>query len=281
MAEGVLRGKVAIVTGAGSPIGTGHAMAVALVRAGARVALLDLNQEWLAQSLREIERVGGSGCAVSMVTDVSDADAVERTVRRTIAELGGIHVLVSNAGTTPRAGGFTTSSHNFWEVPVAAWDRVVAVNFSGAFYMARAVAGHLLAQGWGRIIGVTTSMDTMYRKRASPYGPSKAGHEALVALMAQELEGSGVTANVLVPGGPTNTNFFAADAKVDRAALIQPEVMQAPAVWLASDASRDVNGRRIIAYYWDENLPLEERLAKASAPAAWPQLGKQAITPRP
>jgi NAD(P)-dependent dehydrogenase (short-subunit alcohol dehydrogenase family) len=281
MAQGMLRGKVAIVTGAGSPIGTGHAMAVALVRAGARVALLDLNQEWLAQSLREIEKVGGTGCAVAMVTDVSDADAVERAVRRTIAELGGIHVLVNNAGTTPRAGGFTTSSRNFWEVPVAAWNRVVAVNFSGAFYMARAVAGHLLAQGWGRIIGVTTSMDTMYRKRASPYGPSKAGHEALVALMAQELEGSGVTANVLVPGGPTNTNFFAADAKVDRAALIQPEVMQAPAVWLASDASQAFNGRRIIAYYWDENLPLEERLAKASAPAAWPLLGKQAITPRP
>ena len=281
MGQGMLRGKVAIVTGAGSPIGTGHAMALALARAGARVALLDLNREWLAQSLRDIEKVGGAGCAVAIVTDVSDADAVERAIRRTIAELGGLHVLVNNAGTTPRAGGFTTSSHNFWEVPVAAWDRVVAVNFSGAFYMARAVAGHLLAQGWGRIIGVTTSMDTMYRKRTSPYGPSKAGHEALVALMAHELEGSGVTANVLVPGGPTNTNFFAADAKVDRAALIQPEVMQAPAVWLASDASQAFNGRRIIAYHWDENLPLEERLAKASAPAAWPLLGKQAITPRP
>ena len=281
MGQGMLRGKVAIVTGAGSPIGTGHAMAIALVRAGARVALLDLNQEWLAQSFREIEEVGGHGSAAAIVTDISDADAAERAVDRTIAELGGLHVLVNNAGTTPRAGGFTTTSLNFWEVPVAAWDRVVAVNFSGAFYMARAVAGHLLAQGWGRIIGVTTSMDTMYRKRASPYGPSKAGHEALVALMAHELEGSGVTANVLVPGGPTNTNFFAADAKVDRAALIQPEVMQAPAVWLASDASQAFNGRRIIAYYWDENLPLEERLAKASAPAAWPLLGKQAITPRP
>ncbi len=274
-----MREKVAIVTGAGSPIGTGHAMSLALARAGARVALLDLNREWLDQGLREIEEVGGGGSAAAIVTDVSDPDAVERAVGRTIAELGGLHVLVNNAGTTPRAGGFTTSSLNFWEVPVAAWDRVIAVNLSGAFYMARAVAGHLLAQGWGRIIGVTTSMDTMYRKRASPYGPSKAGHEALVALMAQELEGSGVTANVLVPGGPTNTNFFAADAKVDRAALIQPEVMEAPAVWLASDASRTVNGRRIIAYHWDENLTLEERLAKASAPAAWPQLGKQAITP--
>jgi NAD(P)-dependent dehydrogenase (short-subunit alcohol dehydrogenase family) len=281
MAEGVLQGKVAIITGAGSPIGTGHAMALALVRAGARVALLDVNPEWLAQTLREIEVVGGRGSATAISTDVADADASERAVGRTVAELGGLHVLVNNAGTTPRAGGFTTESRNFWEVPVAAWDRVVSVNLNGAYYMARAAATHLLAQRWGRIIGVTTSLDTMYRRRASPYGPSKAGHEALVALMAQELEGSGVTANVLVPGGPTNTNFFAADVKVDRAALIQPEVMQAPAVWLASDASRGFNGRRIVACQWDENLPLEERLAKASAPAAWPQLGKQAITSRP
>ena len=281
MAEGALRGRVAVVTGAGSPIGTGHAMAIALVRAGARVALLDLNQEWLTQSLQQIEEIGASGRALALVTDVSDPDAVERAVRRTIAELGGLDILVNNAGTTPRAGGFTTASRNFWEVPVAAWDRVVAVNFSGAFYMARAVAPHLLAQRWGRIIGVTTSMDTMYRKRASPYGPSKAGHEALVALMAQELEGTGVTANVLVPGGPTNTNFFAGNAGVDRTALIQPEVMQAPVVWLASDASQACNGRRIVAYHWDEHLPVEERLAKASAPAAWPQLGEQAITPLP
>jgi NAD(P)-dependent dehydrogenase (short-subunit alcohol dehydrogenase family) len=279
MAEGLLRGKVAIVTGAGSPIGTGHAMAIGLVRAGARVALLDLNQEWLARSLDEIEAIGGSGCAVAMVTDVSDPDAVERAVRRTIAELGGLHILVNNAGTTARAAGFSTGSRNFWDIPVAAWDRVIAVNLSGAFYTARAVAGHLLVQRWGRIIGVTTSVDTMYRQRTAPYGPSKAGHEALIALMSRELEGTGVTANVLVPGGPTNTNFFAAKTDVDRAALIQPEVMQAPVVWLASDSSQACNGRRIVAHHWDERLPLAERLAKASAPAAWPQLGKQAITP--
>jgi NAD(P)-dependent dehydrogenase (short-subunit alcohol dehydrogenase family) len=280
LTESVLRGKVAIVTGAGSPIGTGHAMAIGLVRAGARVAMLDLNQEWLAESLAQVQKVGGADCAVAMVTDVTDPDAVEQAIRRTIAELGGIHVLVNNAGTNPRAAGFDIASRNFWDIPLAAWNRVVAVNFSGAFHMARAVIGHLLTQGWGRIIGVTTSVDTMYRKGSVPYGPSKAGHEALVAAMAQDLEGTGVTANILVPGGPTNTSFFASKSEAERAALIQPEVMQAPVVWLASDASQKCNGRRIIAHYWDEQLPLAERLAKASAPAAWPQLGKQAILPR-
>ena len=64
-----------------------------------------------------------------------------------------------------------------------------------------------------------------------------------------------------------------------REKLIQPEVMQAPVVWLASEASNGFNGQRIIAYFWDERVPLEERLQRASAPAAWPQLGRQAIFP--
>lgn len=281
MAEEVLQGKVAMVTGAGSPIGIGHAIALGLVRAGARVAMLDINATWLAQSVREAQEIGGTQGALALVTDVTDPTAVAQAVQRTIAALGGLHILVNNAGTNPRAAGFAAAGYtNFWDIPPEAWNRVVAVNFSGAFFMARAAVGHMLAQGWGRIIGVTTSMDTMYRQGGAPYGPSKAGHEALVAMMAQELEGTGVTANVLVPGGATNTNLIAPDAGYDRDALIQPEVMQAPAVWLASDASHAYNGRRLIAYHWDERMPLDERLAKASAPAAWPQLGRQAISPR-
>ena len=98
--------------------------------------------------------------------------------------------------------------------------------------------------------------------------------------MAQDLEGTGVTANVLVPGGGTHTNMTAANSARDLSELLEPEAMQAPAVWLASEDSSEVTGRRLIAYYWDESLPIEERLEKCSAPAAWPQLGLQAIHPR-
>ncbi|MCZ6873160.1 MAG: SDR family oxidoreductase [bacterium] len=281
MVEGVLPGKVAIVTGAGSPIGLGHAMTVGLVRAGARVALLDVNEDWLAQSAAEIRSIGGDDCALPIVTNITDPDAVEQAVSRTIAELGGLHILVNNAGINQRSEGYTTSdqTNDFWKLSPQAWNRVVAVNLSGPFFMARAVVGHMMAQGWGRIIGVTTSMDTMWRKWGTPYGPSKAGHEALIAAMAQELEGSGVTANVLVPGGATYTNMTASNTAYETGKLINPEVMQAPVVWLGSEASHDFNGRRIIAYFWDESLPLEQRLEKASAPAAWPQLGRQAIHP--
>ncbi len=291
MAERPLEGKVAIVTGAGSPIGIGHAITIGLVRAGAKVALTDINQEWLDQTINEVREVGGDDCAIDIYSDVTDPQACQDTVDTAITQLGGLHILVNNAGTDPRAAGLGTTSAasaaglgttpaappKFWENSPEAWSRVVAVNLSGNFYMARAAVVHMLDQGWGRIIGVTTSMDTMWRKGGSPYGPAKAGHEALVATMAQELEGTGVTANVLVPGGATYTNLtYNGDPNL-RNQLIRPEVMQEPVVWLASNDSGEFNGRRIIAYNWDKSLPLVERLEKCSAPAAWPQLGQQAI----
>ena len=281
MAERPLQGKVAIITGAASPIGLGHAMTVALVRAGARVALLDVHDAWLAHSATTMRMIGGEDCALPLRVDITDPAAVAQAVHQTIAALGGLHILINDAGISPRAAEFTAAapSTNFWDVSPTVWSRVIAVNLSGAFFMSRAVVGHLMDQGWGRIISVTTSMDTMWRKGGTPYGPSKAGHEALVAAMAQEIEGSGVTANVLVPGGATSTNMTASTLADARDQLIQPDVMQAPVVWLASEASNGFNGQRIIAYFWDERMPIEARLQKASAPAAWPQLGRQAIFP--
>lgn len=274
-----LQDKVAIITGAGSPIGIGHAMALALADAGARVAMLDINKGWLEQSANEVRRIGGDKMVLPIVADVSSPEDCQKAVSETISEFGGLHILLNNAGANPRTAGLGSGNGtNFWDVSPEAWFRVVSVNFIGPFLMARAVVAHMLQQKWGRIIGVTTSLDTMYRKGLSPYGPSKAGHEAFVATIAQELEGTGVTANVLVPGGPANTNLLVTDPQ-RAASLIQPEVMKVPAVWLSSEASNGVNGQRIIAKRWNENLPIAERLEKASAPAAWTQLGKQSVDP--
>jgi NAD(P)-dependent dehydrogenase (short-subunit alcohol dehydrogenase family) len=273
-----LAGKVAIVTGAGSPIGLGRAMTVALVRAGARVAMLDVNEDWLEQTANDVREIGGDDSVLTVVSDVSKFNQAQEAVDRILAEFGGLHILVNNAGiTVPEMFGGPGNLNNFWKVSSEDWDRVVAVNLSGPFYMSKVAVGHMLKQGWGRIIGVTTSIDTMYRAGNSPYGPSKAGHEALIAMIAEEVEGTGVTSNVLVPGGTADTNMIPVEAEKYRKAMVRPvppEIMQAPVVWLASEASHRINGRRFIAYYWDENLPLEERLEKAGAPAAWPQLGK-------
>jgi NAD(P)-dependent dehydrogenase (short-subunit alcohol dehydrogenase family) len=278
MRERVLEGKIAIVTGAASPRGLGRAMTEALVRAGARVSMMDINQQWLDETSNYMREIGGDDCVMTQIVDVTSISEAERSIERTIEELGGLHILVNNAGIAPRnmlMGGET--KNNFWEVSPEEWDRVVAVNSSGPFYMTRTVVPHMLEQGWGRIIGVTTSMNTMYREGGAPYGPSKAAHEALIAMASRELEGTGVTVNVLVPGGMASTDLIPDDTDHTRENMINPEVMQAPVVWLASDASDGINGQRFIGYHWDEDLPLEERLEKAAAPAAWPQLGAQAI----
>ncbi|MEK7215011.1 MAG: SDR family oxidoreductase [Chloroflexota bacterium] len=276
MAE--LDGKIAIVTGAGSPVGMGRTMTLALVKAGARVGMMDIDGANLAKTADQARAIGGANCVLPLVGDVSNPADCERVVKATIDGLGGLHILVNNAGTNPRNVGLAARSDGpAWETPADAFARVVAINFNGPFYMARAAVPHLVAQKWGRLIGVTTSLDTMYRKWSSPYGPSKAGHEAWMATIAQELEDTGVTANVLVPGGPANTNLLPPDTTFDRALLIQPEIMMVPIVWLVSDAANEVNGRRFIAYYWDASLPVAERLEKAGAPLAWQQLGSQAV----
>ncbi|MEA2642388.1 MAG: hypothetical protein QOF51_3782 [Chloroflexota bacterium] len=273
MKEQPLAGKVAIVSGAGSTIGLGRAMTLAMVGAGARVAMMDLDAASLAESAADARAVGGPDCVLPITGDVTRPEDAERVVQTTIAELGGLHILVNNAGINPRVSP-SPAGLLLSQVPIDAWTRTIAVNVNGPFFMARAVAEHLVAQGWGRIIGVTTSLDTMLR--GMPYGPSKAAHEALVAAIARELEGTGVTANVLIPGGGVNTNMTAGVR--ERRSELEPEVMQVPVVWLASEASNGVNGRRITAMWWDEELPIEERLAKASAPAAWPQLGRPGVT---
>ena len=280
MQERPLEGKIAIVTGAASPMGLGRAMTEALVRAGARVSMMDVNPDWLGQSSNDLREIGGDDCVMTQVVDVTSVEEAAEAVGRTIAEMGGLHILVNNAGIAPRnmlLGG--DARNNFWEVSAPEWDRVMRVNAGGPFYMARAATPHFLAQGWGRIIGVTTSMNTMYNPGGTPYGPSKAAHEALIAMAARELEGTGVTVNVLVPGGMSNTNLIPEDAAHRREGMIQPDVMRAPVVWLASEASDGITGQRFIGYYWDESLPLEERIERAGAPAAWPQLGAQAVRP--
>lgn len=269
MAEAQLQGRIAIVTGAGSQIGLGRAMTLALVRAGARVAMMDVDRAALEESAASAREVGGATAVTTIVGDVTQAGDAERVVRETIAELGGLHILVNNAGINPVITP-APPSPLFSQIPVDAWMKTMQVNINGPFFMARAAVGHLIAQGWGRIIGVTTSLDTM--TRAAPYGPSKAAHEALMAVMAREVEGTGVTVNVLIPGGATMTNMTK-DRWLDN--MLKPEIMQAPAVWLASDASNAISGHRVIAEYWDEELPIEDRLAKAAAPIAWPQLGRQ------
>ena len=279
MTDITLKGKIAIVTGGASPIGLGKAMAIAMVKAGARVSIIDINEEWLETTGDYIRNIAGKENIVTQFCDISDFHSARNEFDNTIDIFDGLDILVNNTGIMGTNVEKKYSRTNFWDVSIDRWNNVMAVNANGVFNMVKASIGYMLQQRWGRIIGVTTSIDSMYKQGMCPYGPSKASHEALVALMASELENTGVTANVLIPGGTSDTNMIPLDIEIQRKDLIQPDIMGPPSVWLASEESKSINGHRFIAYNWDDTLPLEQRIEKASAPAAWPQLGNQAINP--
>ena len=278
MSDISLDGKRVIVTGAGR--GLGNEMTRALLGAGAAVAMVELDADILEQAVPASQAVGGEDSVLPIVADVtSEADAA-RAVSECTARFGGVDVLVNNAAIGPQA--YRTSNlgppPKVWEVDLDIWRRIQLVNATGPYIMARAALPGMLERGWGRIVNVTTSLDTMYRAGTGPYGPAKAALEALTAMMALELEGTGVTANILVPGGRANTRMIPTDGEfVDRSLLIQPEVMAAPIRWLASEESNEVNGMRFRGAAWDPALPPGEAADQAGAPAAWPQLGAQAI----
>ena len=136
-------------------------------------------------------------------------DSAPKIVRAATERFGRLDILLNNAGINMslfrRPDG--KPSGKFWEVTPEEFRRIIEVNVVAAFLMTRAALPAMLKQRWGRIINVTTSLDTMYRAGMQPYGGSKAANEAHLLALAQELEGTGVTANVLVPGGAANTRM--------------------------------------------------------------------------
>src|SRR5207253_7654247 len=138
--------------------------------------------------------------------------------------------------------------------------------------------------GWPRVQFdgcVATSFDTMLACGLSAYGASKAALEANCVSFAKDLEGTGVTVNILVPGGPTDTPGFFPPGKPRPPLLLDPEIMGTPAVWLASPQSDGISACRFIARDWDVRLPAAEAAARARAPAAWPeQIGRASCRER-
>jgi NAD(P)-dependent dehydrogenase (short-subunit alcohol dehydrogenase family) len=272
MADKALAGRIAIVTGSGR--GLGRAMAEGLADAGARVVITDVDADVVAESVEMIRARYGREAATGVAQDLSAEGAPESLVARTIADLGGLHIVVNNAGIGPQVVGpdFLTKPPKLWEIPPNIWRQTFAVNAHLPFFMACAAVPRFLKQGWGRVINVTTSLDTMLRTGCGAYGSSKAANEAHASILSQDVAGTGVTVNVLVPGGPANTRMIPAAAPIKREDLIQPDVMVAPLVWLASDAASNVNGRRFIAAQWNSKIPACEAAEAAGAPIAWPQL---------
>lgn len=230
-----------LVTGGTS--GLGLAMATALAEAGAAVALT-------GRSGPRAEAVAADlPGAIGVEVDVRDESSVTRAVDVAWSRLGGIDMLVNNAGIGMRTVNprFMTDPRGFWEVPVDGFRAVVETNLTGYFLVAREVTPRMLAAGGGRIVNIAVSSSTMHRAGFVPYGPSRAASEALSRIMAADLRDTGVTVNLLLPGGATVTGMLPLDAVPEGRAFLDPAVMGPPVVWLASDDASGVHDERIVA----------------------------------
>jgi NAD(P)-dependent dehydrogenase (short-subunit alcohol dehydrogenase family) len=196
---------------------------------------------------------------LALLADVTNPETCEQVVDQTIQRFGHVDILVNNAGRGMKHvnSSFMTEPTRFWEAEPSVWRMIIDTNINGPFYMARAVVRRLLEQQReGSIINISMNYEGMKRRGFSPYGPSKAALESASAIWAQELIEARIRVNILLPGGITNTGMVPASTPADlQAVMLQPEIIQAPAVFLASDASRELTGRRLIATEWSVANP--------------------------
>jgi NAD(P)-dependent dehydrogenase (short-subunit alcohol dehydrogenase family) len=240
----------ALVTGATS--GLGRAMAAALTEAGARVAVTSRDAGRAAAVASEI----GPG-ALGLALDVRDEPSVHAGVDQVYERLGGLDLVVCNAGIGMRTVNprFMTDPQPFWEVSPDGFRDVVATKVTGSFMVAREVAPRMLADGGGRIVIISMNTQTMTRRGFVPYGPSGAAVDALARVIAADLQGTTVTVNILLPGGATATGMLPDVVPEElRRRLFDPAIMGPPIVWLASEAAARVHDQRIVASEFEDWL---------------------------
>ena len=271
--------QVAIITGAAS--GIGRAMALGLLESGIDVAAVDKEPSWLDELEEEADDKEFSGRLHTIHADLTDAYSFDGIVSTVLRAFGRIDILINNAGIGQ--GSIRADQRRnplrFWEITPEQWGRFLAVNATASVMMARAVVPHMLRAKRGRIVTVTTSLGTMLREGYVLYGSSKAAAEAATAVMSADLAGTGVTANVLVPGGMTDTRIVPDAAVADRSRLLRPEIMAPPLLWLVSDGAAEVTGRRFLATHWDTSLPPAEAAERCGAPIAWKSIATMPIEP--
>jgi 2-hydroxycyclohexanecarboxyl-CoA dehydrogenase len=235
-----LKGKTAVVTGGGS--GIGRAVAQRLARDDAALAIWDLNEQGAAETAALITAAGGK--AIALRADAADAAAIKGAADKTRAALGPITIIVNNAG--------ITGNVPFLELPVDAWDRMIAVNLKGPYLCTREVLPDMLTAGWGRIINITSSSIQTGATNMSHYVASKGGLMGMTKALAMEFAAKNITVNMVPPGfidtpmlrgAPVNVEAFAASMPMKRPG--KPEDIAAACAYLASEEAGYVTGQTI------------------------------------
>ena len=235
--------KVAVVTGGAS--GIGLACAHVLARSGAAVALWDLGQDSLEVAAAELESYGPA--IITAVVDVSDSGRVDAAMAEVVAELGGVDIVVGNAG----IGGEAKSAGDYSD---ESWHRVTAVNLDGVFFTQRAAIRAMKSRGGGSVINMASVLGQVGYATASAYVAAKHGVVGMTKAAAWEHAGDGIRVNAVGPGfiltplleqnlGQAAIDFLAAQHAPQR--MGQPAEVAELVGWLASDAASFVTG----AYY--------------------------------
>ena len=233
-----LSGRVAIVTGANT--GIGQAIALALAEAGADIAAVGRTPA--EDTVARIRAMGRRAVIVS--ADLSTIEPIDRVIDSTIKELGGLNILVNNAGIIRRAEALDFSE--------ADWDAVLDTNLKSTFFLCQRAARYMVSQGSGKIINIASMLTFQGGIRVASYTASKSGIGGITKLLANELAGKNVNVNAIAPGyiATNNTAALQADPVRNRAILDripagrwgEPSDIGGTAVFLASDAARYVHG---------------------------------------
>ena len=246
-----------IVTGASR--GLGRAMALGLLQAGARVALVATGPSAPFKKTKELaEATAPRERWICAFGDLRRPEECERVAREARSAFGAVDALVNNAAVPMQGDG-----PRFWDIASEDWTRFTRTNCDSVFFMSRGVVPDMLAAGFGRIVNISTSDRSLVRPRFTPYGPSKAFVEACTRAWAQELAGSGVTMNVLCPGGAVDSAADVTGKPTTGRSFLPAAVMVPPLLWLLSDESNGVTGERFLANLWDQTLPLAARIVVA------------------
>ena len=238
-----LEGRKALVTGASR--GIGRACALGLARAGADVALVSRSQALTAVAA-EIEKLGRR--ALVLQEDLTRPDTADKVVEAAVRELGRLDILVNNAGTTRRAPAESFTDED--------WDEVLELNLNAVFRLCRAAGRVMLDQGYGKIVNVASLMSFQGGITIAAYTASKAGVAGLTRALANEWAGRNITVNALAPGyvrtevtAPLQNDPVRCRQILERipqGRWAEPEDMVGAVIFLASEASRYVQGHLLV-----------------------------------
>lgn len=237
----LLKDKIALVTGAGR--GIGKAIALALARCGANVAVNDLDMESINQVVLEIEKTGSLSLPVP--ADVSSSESTEKMINEVIEKFGRIDILVNNAGITKDALLLRMKEED--------WDKVLDINLKSVFLCTKFASRHMMKQRYGKIVNISSVIGIVGNAGQANYSASKAGIIGFTKSSAKELAPRGINVNAVAPGfiQTAMTEKLPADVKEGLLKLVPlgfygtPEDVAEAVVFLATDKSRYITGQVI------------------------------------